>query len=175
MVALILTRLCPGWSQVALTNSRAGHTPWTRCTHPYNPIESVLKVWRYDRIVQDAYISHSCASPSRLGRFCWRWSTADRKERQSSARRRAFVCGRSGEPTRESELATCRKFVPAARNYAAARLEADVGLRVNEIRELDLDDVRWELGRFGKLNVRHGKGARRRCPKPRLVPLINGA
>jgi hypothetical protein len=23
---------------------------------------------------------------------------------------------------------------------------------------LDLDDVRWELGRFGKLNVRHGKG-----------------
>src|SRR5438067_7205611 len=67
------------------------------------------------------------------------------------------------------------KFVPAARNYAAARLEADVGLRVNEIRMLDLDDVRWELGRFGKLNVRHGKGARRRGPKPRLVPLINGA
>jgi integrase len=62
-----------------------------------------------------------------------------------------------------------RKFVPAARNYAAARLEADVGLRVNEIRMLDLDDVRWELGRFGKLNVRHGKGARRRGPKPRLV------
>ena len=27
---------------------------------------------------------------------------------------------------------------------------------------LDLDDVRWELGRFGKLNVRHGKGSRRR-------------
>ena len=71
------------------------------------------------------------------------------------------------------ELATRRKFVPAARNYAAARLEADVGLRVNEIRMLDLD-VRWELGRFGKLNVRHGKGARR-GPKPRLVPLINGA
>jgi hypothetical protein len=61
------------------------------------------------------------------------------------------------------ELATRRKFVPAARNYAAARLEADVGLRVNEIRMLDLD-VRWELGRFGKLNVRHGKGARRCGP-----------
>ena len=39
---------------------------------------------------------------------------------------------------------------------------------------LDLDDVRWELGRFGKLNVRHGKGSRRKGPKPRLVPLING-
>ena len=73
------------------------------------------------------------------------------------------------------ELATCRKFAPAARNYAAARLAADVGLRINEARMLDLDDVRWELGRFGKLNVRHGKGSRRRGPKPRLVPLINGA
>lgn len=40
---------------------------------------------------------------------------------------------------------------------------------------LDLDDVRWELGRFGKLNVPHGKGSRRKGPKPRLVPLINGA
>jgi integrase len=74
-----------------------------------------------------------------------------------------------------AELATCRKFAPAARNYAAARLAADVGLRVNEVSHLDLADVKWELGRFGKLNVRHGKGSRRRGPKPRLVPLINGA
>ena len=73
------------------------------------------------------------------------------------------------------ELATCRKFAPAARNYAVARLAGDVGLRINEARMLDLDDVRWELGRFGKLNVRHGKGSRRKGPKPRLVPLINGA
>ncbi|MGW5380970.1 tyrosine-type recombinase/integrase [Nocardia sp. NPDC003999] len=74
-----------------------------------------------------------------------------------------------------AELATCRKFAPAARNYAVARLVADVGLRINEARMLDLDDVRWELGRFGKLNVRHGKGSRRKGPKLRLVPLINGA
>jgi integrase len=73
------------------------------------------------------------------------------------------------------ELVTCRKFAPAARNYAVARLAADVGLRINEARMLDLDDVRWELGRFGKLNVRYGKGSRRKGPKPRLVPLINGA
>ncbi len=74
------------------------------------------------------------------------------------------------------ELVTCRKFGPAARNYAAARLAADLGLRINEARMLDLDDVRWDLGRFGKLNVRHGKGSRRKGPKPRLVPLplING-
>lgn len=74
-----------------------------------------------------------------------------------------------------AELATTRKFAPAARNYVVARLAADVGLRINELRMLDLDDVRWELGRFGKLNVRHGKGSRRRGPKPRLVPMINGA
>ena len=73
------------------------------------------------------------------------------------------------------DLVTCRKFGPSARNYAVARLAADVGLRINEGRMLDLDDVRWELGRFGKLNVRHGKGSRRKGPKPRLVPLINGA
>ncbi len=73
------------------------------------------------------------------------------------------------------DLVTCRKFGPAARNYAVARLAADVGLRINEARMLDLDDVRWELGRFGKLNIRHGKGSRRKGPKPRLVPLINGA
>jgi integrase len=73
------------------------------------------------------------------------------------------------------DLVSCRKFGPAARNYAVARLAADVGLRINEARMLDLEDVRWELGRFGKLNVRHGKGSRRKGPKTRLVPLINGA
>jgi site-specific recombinase XerD len=73
------------------------------------------------------------------------------------------------------ELVRCRKFAPAARNYAAARLMADVGLRVNEARSLDLSDVKWDLGRFGKLHVRHGKGARGSGPRERMVPLINGA
>ncbi|MEW1674866.1 tyrosine-type recombinase/integrase [Streptomyces noursei] len=73
------------------------------------------------------------------------------------------------------DLASCRKFAPAARNYAVARLSADVGLRINEARMLDLDDVRWDLGRFGKLNVRFGKGSRRSGPRQRMVPLINGA
>ncbi len=76
---------------------------------------------------------------------------------------------------RREELASCRKFAPAARNYTVARLTADVGLRINEACMLELDDVRWELGRFGKLNVRHGKGSRRKGPKQRVVPLINGA
>jgi integrase len=73
------------------------------------------------------------------------------------------------------QLLTCRKFAPAARNYTAARLCADVGLRINEARMLDLDDIRWDLGTFGKLNVRHGKGSRRKGSKQRLVPLINGS
>ncbi|WP_155354924.1 tyrosine-type recombinase/integrase [Acrocarpospora macrocephala] len=73
------------------------------------------------------------------------------------------------------ELATCRKYGPAARNYAAARLMAEVGLRVNEASHLDLNDVKWELGRFGKLHVRKGKGARGSGPRERMVPLINNA
>jgi hypothetical protein len=32
------------------------------------------------------------------------------------------------------ELATCRKFGPTARNYAASRLMSEVGLRINELR-----------------------------------------
>jgi integrase len=63
------------------------------------------------------------------------------------------------------ELASSRKFAPVARNYVVARLAADVGLRINEIRMLDFDDAHWELGRFGKLHVRYGKGSRRRGPK----------
>jgi integrase/recombinase XerD len=73
------------------------------------------------------------------------------------------------------DLASCRKFAPTARNYAAARLMAEVGLRVNEARHLDLDDLKWELGRFGKLHVRKGKGARGSGPRERMVPLINNA
>ena len=73
------------------------------------------------------------------------------------------------------ELASCRKFAPTARNYAAARLMAEVGLRVNEARSLDVADVKWELGRFGKLHVRMGKGSRGSGPRERMVPLTNNA
>jgi site-specific recombinase XerD len=40
---------------------------------------------------------------------------------------------------------------------------------------LDLADIKWDLGRFGKLHVRHGKGARGSGPRERMVPLINNA
>jgi integrase/recombinase XerD len=73
------------------------------------------------------------------------------------------------------ELACCRKFAASARNYAAARLMAETGLRINELRHLDLADVKWDLGRFGKLHVRYGKGARCSGPRERMVPLLGGA
>jgi site-specific recombinase XerD len=73
------------------------------------------------------------------------------------------------------DLAGCRKFAPTARNYAAARLMADIGLRVNEACHLDLHDIKWDLGRFGKVHVRHGKGKRGSGPRERIVPLVNGA
>jgi integrase/recombinase XerD len=72
-------------------------------------------------------------------------------------------------------LASCRKFAPSARNYTAAKLMAEVGLRVNEVRCLDLNDIKWELGRFGKLHVRYGKAARGSGPRERMVPLVNDA
>lgn len=73
------------------------------------------------------------------------------------------------------ELGTCRKFGPTARNYAACRLMSELGLRINELRHLDLADIKWGLGRFGKLHVRHGKGARGSGPRERMIPLINNA
>lgn len=49
-----------------------------------------------------------------------------------------------------------------------------VGGRVRETLQVDVADVRWDLGRFGKVLLRFGKGSRGRGPKERLVPLING-
>lgn len=72
------------------------------------------------------------------------------------------------------EMATTRRFATCARNYAAAKVLADMGLRINEARMLDLDDIHPELGRFGKLAVRFGKGSNGSGPRTRMTPLING-
>ncbi|NIY62137.1 tyrosine-type recombinase/integrase [Streptomyces malaysiensis] len=73
------------------------------------------------------------------------------------------------------ELAICRTFAPTARNYTASKLMSQVGLGVSEACKLGLADIKWDLGRFGKLHVRQGKGARGSGPRERMVPLINGA
>lgn len=68
-----------------------------------------------------------------------------------------------------------RKYLPAARDYVAASLWRRIGLRITETAMLDIRDWYPDLGSFGKLHVRFGKGSRGRGPKPRLVPAINGA
>jgi site-specific recombinase XerD len=73
-----------------------------------------------------------------------------------------------------ASLADARKYLPAARDYVAASLWRRLGLRINETVMLDLRDWRPDLGEFGKLHVRFGKGGRGRGPKARLVPAING-
>ncbi|MDN5893464.1 MAG: site-specific integrase [Nocardioides sp.] len=75
---------------------------------------------------------------------------------------------------RES-IPQARKYLPAARDYFAASLWRRLGLRINETVMLDIRDWRPDLGGFGKLHVRFGKGSGSRGPKPRLVPAINGA
>lgn len=76
---------------------------------------------------------------------------------------------------RAASLQDERRFLPAARNYFAASLWRRVGLRITESTKLDLRDWRPDLGTFGKLHVRFGKGSRGRGSKQRLVPAINGA
>ncbi len=55
------------------------------------------------------------------------------------------------------ELATCRKSAPAARNYTACRLMADVGLRVNETCKLDLPDLKWTWAASGNSTSAWGR------------------
>jgi site-specific recombinase XerC len=73
---------------------------------------------------------------------------------------------------RES-LPQARKYLPAARDYMAASLWRRAGLRISETAGLDIRDWRPDLGDFGKLHVRFGKGSRGRGPKTRLVPAID--
>ncbi|GAB3158753.1 tyrosine-type recombinase/integrase [Microbispora hainanensis] len=70
-------------------------------------------------------------------------------------------------------LPEARKYLPAARDYLAASLWRRAGLRINETAMLDIRDWRPDYGELGKLHVRHGKGARGRGPKTRLVPAID--
>jgi site-specific recombinase XerD len=72
-------------------------------------------------------------------------------------------------------LPEARKFLPATRDYMAASLWRRCGLRIQETYMLDIRDWRRDLGEFGKIHVRFGKGSRGRGPKSRLVPAINGA
>ena len=56
-------------------------------------------------------------------------------------------------------LPHARKFRPVARNYLAASLWRRVGLRIRETYMLDIRDWRPDLGEYGKIHVRFGKGS----------------
>jgi site-specific recombinase XerD len=73
----------------------------------------------------------------------------------------------------QERLPRARKFLPAARDYLTASLWRRAGLRIRETYMLDIRDWRRDLGAYGKIHVRYGKGSRGRGPKPRLVPAIN--
>lgn len=72
----------------------------------------------------------------------------------------------------QNALDSARKYAPAVRNYTAFRLVSLIGPRVSELCLLRMGDLRWELGRFGKVLLR-GKGSNGRGKKERLVRALS--
>ncbi|SNR98758.1 Phage integrase family protein [Haloechinothrix alba] len=70
------------------------------------------------------------------------------------------------------ELAQVRKWRTATRNYAMARLAAELGLRASELCGLALEDLHFDHGPLGRIHVRRGKGSRGSGPRERLVPML---
>jgi integrase/recombinase XerD len=70
-------------------------------------------------------------------------------------------------------VATARKFGPAGRDYALFRMLYHGGLRADEAASLELQDLHFGRGPFGKVHVRFGKGARGSGPRPRWVPMLD--
>jgi integrase/recombinase XerD len=73
-----------------------------------------------------------------------------------------------------ARIATARKYAPAARDYALFRTLYHAGTRCEEAVLLNIADVHFGRGPFGKLHVRFGKGARTSGPRPRWVPMLDG-
>jgi integrase/recombinase XerD len=71
-------------------------------------------------------------------------------------------------------VATARKYGSAGRDYALVRTLYHAGLRADEAASLDLGDLHFGRGPFGKLHVRFGKGAKTSGPRPRWVPMLDG-
>jgi integrase/recombinase XerD len=71
-------------------------------------------------------------------------------------------------------IATARKFGSAGRDYALFRTLYHSGVRAEESAALELGDLHFGRGPFGKLHVRFGKGAKTSGPRPRWVPMLDG-
>lgn len=74
-----------------------------------------------------------------------------------------------------TRVGTARKYAPAARDYAMFRMLYWTGLRSSEAVAVDVGDLHWDRGPFGKVHVRFGKGARTSGPRPRWVPMLDGS
>ena len=74
----------------------------------------------------------------------------------------------------KTRISTARKYAPAARDYAMFRTLYHAGLRSEEAALLEVSDVHFGRGPFGKLHVRFGKGAHMSGPRPRWVPMLDG-
>ena len=70
-------------------------------------------------------------------------------------------------------IATARKFGPAGRDYALYRTLYHAGLRAAEAASLELSDLHFGRGPFGKIHVRFGKGTKGSGPRPRWVPMLD--
>jgi integrase/recombinase XerD len=70
-------------------------------------------------------------------------------------------------------VGTARKYAPAARDYVLFRTLYLAGLRAHEAVMLDVTDLHFARGPFGKVHVRFGKGARTSGPRPRWVPMLD--
>lgn len=74
----------------------------------------------------------------------------------------------------KERIATSRKFAPAGRDYALFRTLYHAGVRAEEATSLEVGDLHFGRGPFGKLHVRFGKGAKTSGPRPRWVPMLDG-
>jgi site-specific recombinase XerD len=74
----------------------------------------------------------------------------------------------------KGRIATARKYAPAARDYALFRTLYHAGLRSEETSLLEIFDLHFGRGPFGKVHVRFGKGAHTSGPRPRWVPMLDG-
>jgi len=70
-------------------------------------------------------------------------------------------------------MAEARKWTTAARDYALFRTLYHAGLRSAEAASLEIRDLHFDRGPFGKIHVRLGKAAKGSGPRPRWVPMLD--
>lgn len=71
-------------------------------------------------------------------------------------------------------IGTARVFATAGRDYALFRMLYFAGLRSEEAVMLDIADLHFTRGPFGKIHVRYGKATKGSGPRPRWVPMLDG-